>query len=142
MSSDPIRQELTMLMKRAVFLDIAAYLLSILFLGVTLRFALGLVIGTAVLFGSLLLLRQSVRRVEDDAKRYGATSQRRYQVSYAIRLLIFAVGFGAAVVFRTEISPLAVVIPMLYPRLIYTTGALFSRTGRQSGQKRGEKKQK
>lgn len=129
-----------MLMKRAVFLDIAAYLLSILYLGVTLRFAIGLLIGTAVLFGSLLLLRQSVRRVEDDAKRYGMTSQRRYQVSYAIRLLIFAIGFGAAVVFRTEISPLAVVIPMLYPRLIYTAGALFSRTGRNPAKKEVRKK--
>lgn len=127
-----------MLLKRAVFLNIAAYLISVIVLGATLRFALGLLIGTAVLFCSLLLLRQSVLHMEDDAKRYGTTSQRRYLLFYAGRLLVFAAAFGAAVKFRTRISPAAVVVPMLYPRLIYTAGAVFSRSGSDSRGKRGE----
>ena len=132
MPSDPMRQELFGLMKRAVFLNIAAYLISIPVLGVTLRFALGLLLGTAVLFVTLLLLRLSVLRMEDDAKRYGMTSQRRYLLFYALRLLVFAAGFAAALVFRNRISPAAVCLPMLYPRLIYTAGALFARSGKDS----------
>ncbi|MBP0968261.1 MAG: ATP synthase subunit I [Oscillospiraceae bacterium] len=125
-----------MLMKRAVFLNIAAYLCSIIAVGVTLRFASGLLLGTAVLFCTLLLLRLSVLRMEDDAKRYGTTSQRRYLLFYALRLLVFAAAFAAALLFRTRISPVAVVIPMLYPRLIYTAGSLFSGIGKHSREKK------
>lgn len=125
-----------MLMKRAVFLNIAAYLISIIVLGVTLRFALGLLLGTAVLFCTLLLLLLSVLRMEDDAKRYGLTSQRRYLLFYALRLLVFAAAFALALVFRTWIAPAAVCLPMLYPRLIYTAGALFSRAGKDSRKKK------
>ncbi len=132
MPSDPIRQELLLLMKRAVFLNIAAYLISIIAVGVTLRFAAGLLLGTAVLFCTLLLLRLSVLHMEDDAKRYGTTSQRRYLLFYALRLLVFAAAFAAALLFRTRISPVAVVVPMLYPRLIYTIGSLLSGTGKHS----------
>ena len=125
-----------MLMKRAVFLNIAAYLVSVTVLGVTLRFALGLLLGTAVLFCTLLLLRLSVLRMEDDARRFGVTSQRRYLLFYALRLLVFAAAFALALVFRKRISPAAVVLPMLYPRLIYTAGALFSRSGKDSRKKK------
>lgn len=132
MPSDPIRQELLTLMKRAVFLNIAAYLISIIAVGVTLRFAAGLLLGTAVLLCTLLLLRLSVLRMEDDAKRFGTTSQRRYLLFYALRMLVFAAAFAAALLFRTRISPVAVVLPMLYPRLIYTAGSLLSGTGKHS----------
>ena len=125
-----------MLMKRAVFLNIAAYLGSIIASGVTLRFASGLLLGTAVLFCTLLLLRLSVLRMEDDAKRYGTTSQRRYLLFYALRLMVFAAAFAAALLFRIWISPVAVVIPMLYPRLIYTAGSLFSGIGKHSREKK------
>lgn len=132
MPSDPIRQELLTLMKRAVFLNVAAYLISIIAVGVTLRFAAGLLLGTAVLLCTLLLLRLSVLRMEDDAKRFGTTSQRRYLLFYALRMLVFAAAFAAALLFRTRISPVAVVLPMLYPRLIYTAGSLLSGTGKHS----------
>lgn len=136
MPSEPMRQEISVLMKRAVFLNIAAYLISIIFIGATLRFALGLLLGTAVLLCTLLLIRLSVLRMADDARRYGVTSQRRHLLFYALRLLLFAAAFAAALVFRTRISPAAVCLPMLYPRLIYTAGALFSRSGKDSCKKK------
>ena len=126
MPEDSLRQELRMLMTRAAFLDLAAYLLSIPFLGVTASFALGLLLGTAVLLCSLLLLSVSVRKTAEDAKRFGTASQRRHQLFYALRLTVFAAGFGTAIVLRAYISPLGTALPMLYPRLIYTAGALFS----------------
>ena len=129
MPKDHLRQEI---------LDIAAYLISVIVLGATLSFALGLLLGTAVLLATLLLLKISVERMAADAKRSGVTSQRRYLLFYAMRLGVFAVAFGAAVILRKYISPVAVAVPMLYPRLIYTLGAVFQRTGK-AGQKRGEK---
>ena len=138
MPKDQLRQEIIDILRRAVFLDIAAYLISVIVLGATLSFALGLLLGTAVLLATLFLLKISVERMAADAKRSGVTSQRRYLLFYAMRLGVFAVAFGAAVILRKYISPVAVAIPMLYPRLIYTLGALFQRTGK-AGQKRGEK---
>lgn len=139
MPSDVLRQEIRSLAKRALFLDLAAYLVSVPVIGATLSFALGLVLGTAVLIVSLVLLKISVTRMAEDAKRSGVTSQRRYLLFYALRLAVFGIAFGAAVVLRQRIHPVAVVLPMLYPRLIYTTGALFSRSGIPSQRKRGEK---
>lgn len=138
MPKDHLRQEILDIFKRAVFLDIAAYLISVIVLGATLSFALGLLLGTAVLLATLLLLKISVERMAADAKRSGVTSQRRYLLFYAMRLGVFAVAFGAAVILRKYISPVAVAVPMLYPRLIYTLGAVFQRTGK-AGQKRGVK---
>lgn len=138
MPKDQLRQEIIDILRRAAFLDIAAYLISVIVLGATLSFALGLLLGTAVLLATLFLLKISVERMAADAKRSGVTSQRRYLLFYAMRLGVFAVAFGAAVILRKYISPVAVAIPMLYPRLIYTLGAMFQRTGK-TGQKRGEK---
>lgn len=131
-----MRAELIRIAKRAVLLDIAAYLVSILFVGVTLAFAAGLVLGTGVLIGSLMLLRQSLKRMAAEAKRYGITNRKRYQLFYALRLLLFAAGFGTAVVLRRWISPLAAALPMLYPRLIYTAEAVFHRFGSPDGNKK------
>ena len=138
MPKDILRQEIRSILTRAVFLDIAAYLISVIVCGITLSFALGLLLGTAVLLATLCLLKISVERMAADAKRSGVTSQRRYLLYYAMRLGVFAAAFGTAVILRKYISPVAVVIPMLYPRLIYTAGALFQGAG-SAGQKRGEK---
>lgn len=136
--SDILRQEIRGIAKRAAFLDIAAYLISVIVCGATVSFAVGLLLGTAVLLGTLLLLKISVERMAADAKRSGVTSQRRYLLYYAMRLGVFAAAFGTAVILRSYISPVAVAVPMLYPRLIYTAGALFQRAGSSAGQKRGE----
>ena len=138
MPDEAFRRELSMLMRRGVLLDIAAYLISIPFLGATLRFALGLALGHLILLVTLLLLNRSISRMAYDAKHSGVTSQRRYLLLYALRLLLFAAGFGAALLLQSHIHPAAVCIPMLYPRLIYTAGALFQKSG-SSGAERGEK---
>ncbi len=127
MPEDVLLQEMKMLAKRSVFLNLAAYLVSLIVLGATLSFAAGLLLGTAVLFGTLLLMRYSVLRMAEEAKRSGVTSRRRWQLFYALRLLLFAAAFGSAVILRRYISPAAVAVPMLYPRLVYTAGALLHR---------------
>ena len=137
MSSEALRAELRMLLVRSLLLDLAAYLVSTLWLGVTASFALGLLLGTALLFGTLLILHVSIVKMADDAKKYGVTSQKRHVLFYGLRLLLFAAGFGTALVFRAYISPVGTAIPMLYPRLIYTFGALIHRPDSKSvGKKR------
>ena len=69
MQADILIQEIRGIIKRAVFLDIAAYLISIIVLGPTLSFALGLLLGTAVLIATLLLLKISVERMAADLGR-------------------------------------------------------------------------
>lgn len=134
MPADILRQEIRSLAKRAALLDLAAYLISVIVLGATVSFALGLLLGTAVLLVSLLLLRVSVMRMAEDAKRSGVTSQRRYLLFYALRLAVFALAFGASLLLRQYLHPAAVAVPMIYPRLIYTAGALVS--GSQSPRKK------
>ncbi len=136
MPADQMQQEIRMLARRAVFLNIAAYLISVIVLGATLAFAAGLVLGTGVMLGSLLILRYSIQRMETDARRTGTASQRRHQFYYALRLLLFAAAFGTAVVLRRYLSPAAVAIPMIYPRLVYTAGALFTRADSKSREKK------
>ncbi|MBR4200390.1 MAG: ATP synthase subunit I [Oscillospiraceae bacterium] len=126
MPSDILRQEIRSLAKRAVLLDLAAYLISIIVIGATVPFALGLLLGTAVLLVTLLLLKISVTRMAEDAKRTGVTSQRRYLLFYALRLAVFGLAFGASLLLRRYLHPVAVAVPMLYPRLIYTAGAIVS----------------
>ena len=136
MPEDVMLRELKMLAKRSVFLNIAAYLVSVIVLGATLSFAAGLLLGTAVLIGTLLLTRYSILRMAEEAKRAGVTNRRRWQLFYALRLLLFGAAFGSAVVLRRYISPAAVAIPMLYPRLIYTAGAIFHRGDSDSRRKK------
>ena len=136
MPDEAFRAELAMLMRRGLWFDVAAYLISVPVIGATLRFALGLALGHLILLGSLLLLNRSISRMAYDAKHSGTTSQRRYQLLYVLRLLLFAAGFGAALLLRGYIHPVAVCIPMLYPRIIYTAGALFQKSGRTGAKKR------
>jgi hypothetical protein len=136
MPDEAFRRELLMLMRRGLFLSIAAYLISVPVIGATLRFALGLAVGHLVLLGTLILLNCGISRMAYDAKHSGVTSQRRYLLLYALRLLLFAAGFGAALLLRGYIHPVAVCIPMLYPRIIYTAGALFQKSGPSGAKKR------
>ena len=131
MSADLLKSEITALMIRALFLDAAAYLVSTAFYGLNLPFAAGLALGTAVLLCSLFLLAASVLKTERDALRAGVTSPRRHRIFYALRLLLFALAFAAALLLPQRIHPAAVCIPMLYPRLIYTAGALFQKSGKK-----------
>ncbi|MBQ8922079.1 MAG: ATP synthase subunit I [Oscillospiraceae bacterium] len=136
MPEDVMLRELKMLAKRSVFLNLAAYLVSVIVLGVTLSFALGLLLGTAVLIGTLLLMRYSLLRMAGEAKRTGVTSRRRWQLFYALRLLLFGAAFAAALLLRRYLSPVGVAVPMLYPRLIYTAGAVFHRRDSDSRMKK------
>ena len=131
--------ELKMLGKRCICLDIAAWCISNFFLGLNLRFALGLLLGTAVLFVNLLILHRSIALMAYDAKRTGSASSKRHFAYYLLRLGVLGAAFSLAMCFPAAIAPLGVAVPPLYPRLIYTLQAVFRK---QSCSERGENRNK
>ena len=126
MPVETLRLEFRRLGIRFCFLNLAAYLISVIVLGVTLRFALGLLLGTAVLIISLHLLRISVLRISKDARRSGVTDSRRFLLFYAFRLAVFGIAFSLSLLFPQRLHPVGVAVPMAYPRLIYTADALWA----------------
>ncbi len=135
MPPELFRAEMKALICRTLLLDLAAVLIRGMFPGETLPFALGLLLGSAVMLADLLLLNRAVRAMARDAEAGGTSSQRRFQGNYLLRMLLFGAVFAAALLLP-RISPAGVAIPMLYPRLIYTAGALFSRSKNASGKRK------
>ena len=128
--------ELKMLGIRSAWLDLAAWCISNLIFGLNLRYALGLLLGTAVLFINLLILYHSISLMAYDAKRTGKASTARHARYYLLRLAIFAAAFSAALLLPAWIAPIGVAIPPLYPRLVYTTQAVFNRQNPNSKAKK------
>lgn len=123
MEAELLKKDLLHMAKWAAILDVAAYGISILFLGLTLPFALGLILGTAAMLLSMWLLSRTVLKIAERAKQTG-THDRRYLASYISRLLIIGIAFAIAYRYR-PIAALGAAIPLLYPRIIYTVGALL-----------------
>ncbi len=121
--------ELLHIGKWSVILDAAAYCIGIPFLGVRLPFAMGLLLGTITMLGSMWLLSRTMLKIAEQAKETG-THDRRYLKSYLLRMLMTGTAFVIAYRYR-PVAALGTAIPLLYPRLIYTLGALLPQS-RQS----------
>ena len=127
MQKEALLHELRVIGIRSVFLNLAAYLISVAVQGFTLSFAVGLLLGTLLLFADLLLLSRSVSRSVEHA---GARPEMRMVSGYLLRLLLI----GAVFLGATRISWLnaaATVIPLIYPRLIYVGHACLHKNGEQ-----------
>lgn len=120
-----LKQEIAFVSKGAVCLNAAAYCISIAFFGVTLSFAVGLFLGTAVLILRLHLLYRSVWCAAKQTLQGDMYNRKRHMAYYLLRMLVFAAAFGAAYLLA-PIAALGTAIPTLYPRLLYTVGSLFS----------------
>ncbi len=123
--SDNLRNELKFIGIRSVFLNISAYLISFLFIGVNISMLLGLVLGTAVMFIYLVMLYNSVEKsvVLQEKK-----AKNKMMRGYLLRLLVI----GVAVVLSFKVSiinPVGVLLPLFYPKIIYVGGAIFKRKG-------------
>ncbi len=123
--NDILRNELKFIGIRSVFLNISAYLISFLFIGVNISMLLGLVLGTAVMFIYLVMLYNSVEKsiVLQEKK-----AKNKMMRGYLFRLLVI----GAAVVLSFNVSiinPVGVLLPLFYPKIIYVGGAIFKRKG-------------
>jgi hypothetical protein len=116
-----IADEIKHIALRAVIFDIVAYLLSTLWLGLNLRFALGLAIGTAVLLINLFILRNSIQR----AVMFGTKRAKKIMFAgYMVRMLLFSVAFYVSLV-TFLVNSVAVTLPQFYPKIMYAVGAFL-----------------
>lgn len=123
MQKDALLHELRVIGIRTVFLNIAVYLISGLVQGFTLSFALGLLLGTALLFVYLLLLSRSVAQP-------GGRPQVQMVSGYLLRLVLIGAVFLLAMQV-SWINAFAAMIPLVYPRLIYVGHACLHKNGEQ-----------
>ncbi len=123
METELLRKDWLHMAKWAIILDVAAYGISVMLCGFTLPFALGLMLGTIAMLTSMWLLSRTVLKIAERAKETG-THNRRYLASYVLRMAILGIAFVIAYRYR-PIAALGAAIPMLYPRIIYTVGALL-----------------
>ena len=131
MISKMIKNELISLTPLIFIFDAAAYLISLIFLGLNYSMALGLILGTAVLYINLIQLGISSENVVD---RYNINkdvkSSKRYMFSnYLLRYLIIgiAVYISLSVKLGFLFNTAGVVLPLIYPKLIYLIKSLYDR---------------
>lgn len=127
MQKDALLHELRVIGIRTVFLNIAIYLISGLVQGFTLSFAVGLLLGTALLFVYLLLLSRSVAR---SVEQPGGRPQVQMVSGYLLRLVLIGAVFLLAMQV-SWINAFAAMIPLVYPRLIYVGHACLHKNGEQ-----------
>lgn len=127
MQKDALLHELRVIGIRTVFLNIAVYRISGLVQGFTLSFAVGLLLGTALLFVYLLLLSRSVAR---SVEQPGGRPQVQMVSGYLLRLVLIGAVFLLAMQV-SWINAFAAMIPLVYPRLIYVGHACLHKNGEQ-----------
>ncbi|CBL16926.1 ATP synthase subunit I [Ruminococcus champanellensis] len=127
MQKDALLHEFRVIGIRTVFLNIAVYLISGLVQGFTLSFAVGLLLGTALLFVYLLLLSRSVAR---SVEQPGGRPQVQMVSGYLLRLVLIGAVFLLAMQI-SWINAFAAMIPLVYPRLIYVGHACLHKNGEQ-----------
>ena len=123
MEKEQLIAELKFILIRAVFLDISAYLISVIFLGFTVSMATGLILGTFGLLVNFILLNRSVRSI---VKSGGIKAQQRMLSGYMTRYAVVGVIVAIAAVLPF-VSIIGTVIPYIYPQLVYA--------GKYSGRK-------
>ena len=106
---------------RSVFLNIAVYLVSVIFLGFTLPIAVGLVIGTLGMLINLFLLGRSVSGIIRSRGRKGNTKM---FLGYLLRATV-TVAIVATASFFGIPCMVGAALPVLYPRLVYGGRTLF-----------------
>lgn len=108
-------KELKTILIRSVFLNIAVYLISAIFIGFTLSAAAGLLLGTFGMSLNLFLLNRSLYMVV----RYGGNKNSTKMVAgYLIRMSIVSALTVVAMLWST-ICMIMAVIPYFYPKLVY-----------------------
>ncbi len=94
-----------------VLLNLLAWIISLWILHFDLSFLLGLLLGSLGMLGNLCLLRKSIL----DAVRFGKTRDLK---GYLFRMLIASAVIAAGLL-SDNIHPVAVILPFLYPKVIF-----------------------
>ena len=127
--SKMITDELKFIALPVVVLDAVVLLAAAPFFGFTLDGVLGLLLGTAAMLANFILLGFSSERAVEKT----AVSAKRYMLLFCF--IRFAI-MGAAMAFAfhsDRINGFYTVIPLLYPKMIYTLSAVFPSIFRKKG---------
>lgn len=118
-----IKNELVMLLPRVLILDAAIYGVSLIFLGLNYTMLLGLLLGTAVLYLYLFLLAWFTEETVLRYKISGSEKSAKGFMFLGYLLRYFVVGAAIYISFTVKFGFLfntfGVVIPLVYPKLIY-----------------------
>ncbi len=121
-----ITRELKFLLPRALILDAALYLITLIAYGSGLKIPLGLLAGTAVMSLNFIILgKSSELAVELPVGR----AKGLMFGSYLLRLFIVGLLFYAGVKLP-QMDLIAAAVPQLYPKLAYTFNAMIKKKGR------------
>lgn len=127
--SKMITDELKFIALPVIVLDAAVMLAAAPFFGFTLAGVYGLLLGNAAMLANFILLGYSSERAVEKT----AVSAKRYMLLfYLIRFGIM--GAAMALAFHSDrINGFYTVIPLLYPKMIYTLSAVFPSIFRKKG---------
>jgi hypothetical protein len=114
-------KELKSILIRTIFLNIAVYLISVIFIDFTLTVAIGLLIGTFGMSLNLFLLNKSLYSV---IKFGGNKSSTKMIAGYLIRMSIVS-ALTVITMLYDATCMIAAVIPYFYPKLVYGVKTLL-----------------
>ena len=123
LNKEDLITELKLILTRSVFLNIAAYLISIIFIGFTLPMAAGLFLGTFGMLLNLFLLNKSIC----DAVKMGGS--KKMVVWYIIRMTIVSLILVMTMMWCVSCM-IGSLIPFVYPKLVYGGKTLFRKGGK------------
>lgn len=123
--NDNLKHELKIIGFRSIFLNISAYLISFIFLGLNISMLIGLLLGTLVMFIYLIMLYRSIENTVSAGLRF---ARAKMMGGYLLRLLLIGILIVAS--FKLDfINPVGAILPIFYPKMIYVGGAIFKRKG-------------
>lgn len=115
MEKEDLKKELKFVFFRSLFLDLSAYLISVIFIGFTLPIAAGLLAGTFGMLFNLFLLNKSVYNA---VKSRGNKNGGKMFAWYIIRMSIASIIIAASMLWNIPCM-IGAVIPYFFPKLVY-----------------------
>ena len=115
MNSFNFKNELKFILMWTLSLDLVAYCISVIFMGINISFLLGLLIGSLTLLINMWHLNKSIRKVTAT----GRGNKNAMLGGYLFRSLVACISVVAS--FRFDwINTIGAVLPLFYPKVIYT----------------------
>ncbi len=122
MQYSDFKREIKFILICSLCLDGAVFLISSLFIGFTFSMAVSLLIGTAVLILNMRLLYNSVLKNTRIQNTAGNPMLKGYLLRSFISCTAIAAGFKL-----NFLNPLGIILPLIYPKPIYTVHSIIVR---------------
>lgn len=122
MQYSEFKKEMRFIFIWSVFLDVLFYILSVLIIGLNYETALSLIAGNTVLFINLRLLYNSILKNTNGAQ----TGKNPMMKGYLFRSLIACIAIAAGFMLPF-LNAVGIMIPLFYPKIIYTVHSIIVR---------------